>query len=158
MVLGSVAGVLALGLVAGLGWVAVRSGGAASTGSDSSADAKSEANGPARDVGGPVLSCYRLLAEGTVARVDRRTHAPRIRVVLTVTRSYRPGHGPPEVAFLLGDAARPAPRQGQHVLAGVRQGRQEAALWAVGDSRVAAERARLTGTAPDSAPDPCGEP
>ena len=158
VVLGSVAGVVAFGLVAGLGWVVVRSGDGASMSSDKSADAKSEADAPARAAGGPALSCYRLLAEGTVARVDRRTHAPRIRVVLTVTRSYRPAHGPSEVAFLLGDAASPAPHQGQHVLAGVGRSGQEVTLWAVGDIRVAAERARLTGTAPESAHTPCDEP
>ncbi|MFF8472626.1 hypothetical protein [Streptomyces sp. NPDC015414] len=159
VVLGSVAGVLALGLVAGLGWAVVaRSGGGASMSSDKSADAKSRADAPGRAATGPVLSCYRLLAEGTVERVDRRTRAPRIRVVLTVTRSYRPAHGPSEVSFLLDDAASPAPRQGQHVLAGVDRGGQEATLWAVGDAGVAAERARINGTAPGSAPAPCGEP
>ena len=158
VVLGSVAGVVAFGLVAGLGWVVVRSGGGDSMSSDKSADAKSEADAPARAAGGPALSCYRLLAEGTVARVDRRTHAPRIRVVLTVARSYRPAHGPSEVAFLLGDAASPAPHQGQHVLAGVGRSGQEVTLWAVGDIRVAAERARLTGTAPESAHTQCDEP
>ncbi|MFE5400574.1 hypothetical protein ACFQ9Z_04070 [Streptomyces sp. NPDC056580] len=158
VVLGSVAGVMAFGLVAGLGWAVVRSGEDLSAGSDKSADAKSRADGPARAASGPALSCYRLLAEGTVTRVDRRTRAPRIRVVLTVTRSYRPAHGPSEVAFLLGATASPAPRSGQHVLAGVGRGRQEASLWAVGDARVADERARFTGTAPESAPAPCDEP
>ncbi|MGW5367726.1 hypothetical protein ACWES4_05445 [Streptomyces sp. NPDC004011] len=158
VVLGTVAGVMAFGLVAGLGWVVVHSGGDVSAGSDKSAGAKSRADGPARVGGGPALSCYRLLAEGTVTRVDRRTQAPRIRVVLTVTRSYRPAHGPSEVTFLLGDTAGPAPRPGQHVLAGVGRGRQEASLWAVGDARVADERARLTGPAPESAPAPCDEP
>ncbi|MEV5731865.1 hypothetical protein [Streptomyces sp. NPDC052292] len=158
VVLGSVAGVMAFGLVAVLGWAVVHSGGGMSAGSDKSADAKSRADGPARAAGGPALSCYRLLAEGTVTRVDRKTRAPRIRVVLTVTRSYRPAHGPSEVTFLLGDTASPTPRSGQHVLAGVGRGRQEASLWAVGDARVADERARLTGTAPESAPAPCDEP
>ncbi|MBJ6638709.1 hypothetical protein H4K36_13955 [Streptomyces sp. DHE7-1] len=76
VVLGPVAGVLALGLVAGLGWVVVRSDGGASMSSDKSADAKSRADAPGQAATGPVLSCYRLLAEGTVARVDRRTRAP----------------------------------------------------------------------------------
>ncbi|MGV9903928.1 hypothetical protein ACWDU8_15840 [Streptomyces sp. NPDC003388] len=158
VVLGSMAGVMAFGLVAVLGWAVVHSDGGMSAGSDKSADAKSRADGPARAAGGPALSCYRLLAEGTVTRVDRRTQAPRIRVVLTVTRSYRPAHGPSEVTFLLGDTASPAPRSGQHVLAGVGRGRQEASLWAVGDARVADERARLTGPAPESEPAPCDEP
>ncbi|MGV9415931.1 hypothetical protein ACWDO6_00100 [Streptomyces sp. NPDC003674] len=158
VVLGSMAGVMAFGLVTVLGWAVAHSGGGMSAGSDKSADAKSRADGPARAAGGPALSCYRLLAEGTVTRVDRRTQAPRIRVVLTVTRSYRPAHGPSEVTFLLGDTASPAPRSGQHVLAGVGRGRQEASLWAVGDARVADERARLTGPAPESEPAPCDEP
>ncbi|MGV9406947.1 hypothetical protein [Streptomyces sp. NPDC003667] len=158
VVLGSMAGVMAFGLVAVFGWAVAHSGGGMSAGSDKSADAKSRADGPARAAGGPALSCYRLLAEGTVTRVDRKTRAPRIRVVLTVTRSYRPAHGPSEVTFLLGDTASPAPRSGQHVLAGVGRGRQEASLWAVGDARVADERARLTGPAPESEPAPCDEP
>ncbi|MGW3460509.1 hypothetical protein ACWDE9_13315, partial [Streptomyces olivaceoviridis] len=96
------------------------------------------------------LACSRLVVEGTVARVEPDEDAPGSRVTLTVVRSYRPAHGPAEVRFLLGADARPAPRAGQHVLVRVGPGERYASLWAVGDRRVAAERAWITEALPGS--------
>lgn len=153
--LGSVGGVAALGMVAGLFWLGAQPGGDASMSGGGSADAKSGADAPAPGAGRPAdpvaaLACYRLVAEGTVAAVDRHSRSPWIRVVLTVTRSYRPAHGPEQVSFLLAGDARPAPRRGQHVLAGVDRGRRDAGLWAVGDARVAEQRAWITEALPGS--------
>ncbi|KUN83461.1 hypothetical protein AQJ66_18835 [Streptomyces bungoensis] len=154
-VVGSVGGVAALGMVVGLFWLGAQPGGGASMGGGGSADAKSRADAPAPGAGRPAdpvaaLACYRLVAEGTVAAVDRHSQRPWIRVVVTVARSYKPAHGPGQVSFLLAGDAEPAPLRGQHVLAGVGRGRQDAGLWAVGDARVAEQRAWITEALPGS--------
>ncbi|MFE0386248.1 hypothetical protein ACFW1F_19580 [Streptomyces bungoensis] len=154
--LGSVGGVAALGMVAGLFWLGAQPGGDASMSGGGRADAKSQVDTPAPDAGGrpadPVaaLACYRLVAEGTVAAVDRHSRRPWIRVVLTVTRSYKPADGPGQVSFLLAGNAEPAPQRGQHVLVGVDRGRPDAGLWTVGDAGVARQRAWITGALPKS--------
>ncbi|ANP55084.1 hypothetical protein J2Z21_003436 [Streptomyces griseochromogenes] len=160
--LGSLAAGAAFAMVAGFGWVVTHSagGGLMSGGSADSADsaAKGSRDAPAEaygDGGRPtdparVLACYRLVVEGTVAEVEPQPAHPRTRIVLRVSRSYKPAHTPAEVSFLLDGGAQPAPRKGQHVLVGVGQGRDNAGLWAVGDSRVAADRAWITEALPES--------
>ncbi|MFJ9814655.1 hypothetical protein ACIRU3_05160 [Streptomyces sp. NPDC101151] len=156
--LGALAGAAAFGMVAGLGWAVLHSSGAADSASGASADAKKEAGASSGypDEGGRpsdparALACYRLVAEGTVAAVDPQPQTPWTRIVLTVTRSYKPADGPAEATFLLDDGADPAPRKGQHVLVGVDVGRNAASLWAVGDARVAADRAWITRALPES--------
>ncbi|MFF7470172.1 hypothetical protein [Streptomyces sp. NPDC008092] len=161
---GSLAAAAAFGLVAGLGWMVTHNSGAAESASGASAaDAKSQGSSPAEGaVGGGrpsdpavALACYRLVAEGTVAAVDPGAQPSGTRIVLTVTRSYKPAHGPAEVTVLLDDGADPAPRKGQHVLVGVDQGQRTASLWAVGDSRVAAERAWIVEALPGSRETAC---
>ncbi|MGW2743867.1 hypothetical protein [Streptomyces sp. NPDC001450] len=157
LALGTLVGAAALGTVFGLGWLMTHAGADDSMNGGSSADAKREDQAPAYsgDGGRPsapatTLACYRLVAEGTVAAVDPQPQTPWTRIVLTVTRSYKPAHGPAEVGVLLDDGAKPAPRKGQHVLIGVDQGRKAASLWAVGDTRVAADRAWITEALPGS--------
>ncbi|MEU8968402.1 hypothetical protein AB0D11_03850 [Streptomyces monashensis] len=151
--LGSLAGVTAFAAVAGFGWLVTHGSGQAG-GASAASDAKSR---PVRgaDQGRPAdpareLACSRLVVEGTVARVTPQRASSWKRVTLTVTRSYKPAHGPAEVGFLLDDGARPAPRAGQHVLVTVLAGEQDARLWAVGDARVAAGRAWITESLPAS--------
>ncbi|MEU1405591.1 hypothetical protein ABZ471_25070 [Streptomyces sp. NPDC005728] len=165
--LGTLAGAAAFGMAAGLGWVVTHTGGDNAM-SGSSADAKSDAGASSEysaEGGRPsdpalALACYQLVAEGTVAAVDPQPQTPWTRIVLTVTRSYKPAKGPAEVAFLLDDGADPAPHKGQHVLVGVGRGQKAASLWAVGDTRVAAGRAWITEALPESRNTTCppGEP
>ncbi|MGW7527714.1 hypothetical protein [Streptomyces sp. NPDC054783] len=63
-------------------------------------------------------------------------------------RSHKPAHGPARVSFLFDGGAKPAPRPGRHVLVQVGVGRQNASLWAVGDTRVAVDRAWITRRCP----------
>ncbi|MEU3410542.1 hypothetical protein ABZ760_04595 [Streptomyces sp. NPDC006658] len=151
---GAVAGVAAFSLLLGFGWLAGQGGGMDGGGSSAKSDTAAGSREAAGD-GRPAesrreLACARLVVEGTVARVERRPEAPGSRVTLTVTRSYKPARGPAGVVVLLDADARPAPRAGQHVLAGVARGEEYASLWAVGDTRVAAERARITEALPGS--------
>nr|WSY54900.1 hypothetical protein OG999_35375 [Streptomyces sp. NBC_00886] len=149
-------GTLAMAVVAtmitGLAWLVAHNGVSdsassssadqgAKTGSGSVQDKGSEAPGALSD---PELyvACSRLLVEGTVTEVQPSSD-PRKRITLTVTRSYRPAHGPADVTVVLAAGAEPAPRQGQHVLVGVPKGSDTATLWAVGDDAVATDRAAI---------------
>ncbi|EST24748.1 hypothetical protein [Streptomyces roseochromogenus] len=100
---------------------------------------------PARE-----LACSRLAVEGTVAKVEPERSSRWSRITLTVTRSYKPAHGPAEVTFLLGRGAQPAPHPGQRALVTVAAGHRNASLWAVGDTRVAVNRAWITEALPQS--------
>ncbi|MEU2059354.1 hypothetical protein [Streptomyces sp. NPDC013455] len=154
--LGALAGTAAFSLALGFGLLVTRAAGGADDNGGSSAKSAADAAGRETGTGWQsadperALACSRLVVEGTVARVDRREGTARSRVRLTVTRSYKPAHGPAEVGFLLGADARPAPAVGQHVLVGVARDGRHASLWAVGDARVAAERAWITEALPGS--------
>ncbi|MFG3011075.1 hypothetical protein ACGFZB_11545 [Streptomyces cinerochromogenes] len=158
--LGSFAGAAAFSLALGFGWLVTQAGG----GADDNGGASSAAKGVEHEDAGTglrpsdperELACSRLVVEGTVARVEPAEDASGSRVTLTVTRSYKPGHGPAEVAFLLDADARPAPRRGQHVLVQVAYGDMYASRWTVGDFRVAAERDWITDALPGSRTTPC---
>ncbi|MGW2647648.1 hypothetical protein ACWC2T_22655 [Streptomyces sp. NPDC001393] len=152
---GALAGAAAFALVAGFGWLVTHSGG--SDGGSPTSAAKG-ADAPARvsgDGGRPAdpeldLACSRLVVEGTVTRVEPQEQSPWNRITLKVIRSYKPAHGPAEVGVLLDGGAKPAPRTGQHVLVRVGVGQQNASLWAVGDTRVAVDRAWITQALPGS--------
>ncbi|MFD0506296.1 hypothetical protein ACFQ0G_32610 [Streptomyces chiangmaiensis] len=68
--------------------------------------------------------------------------------MLTVTRRYKPDHGPAQVTFVLDGDAEPQPRRGQQVLVEVARGTDHASLWAVGGDRIAANRAWITKALP----------
>ncbi|WP_189986040.1 hypothetical protein [Streptomyces capoamus] len=122
----------------------------------SAASAEGGADGPDAASGGRpaeperALACTRLLVEGTVTKVERDEGASGSRVTLAVTRSYEPAHGPAEARLLLGAGTRPAPRPGQHVLAGVGRDERYASLWAVGPARVSEARAWIMEALPAS--------
>ncbi|GGS45497.1 hypothetical protein [Streptomyces cinerochromogenes] len=151
IVLGSFAGATAFSLALGFGWLVTHGGGGDDMGGASSGAEKQNAGAgvrppdPERE-----LACSRLVVEGTVARVEPAQDAAGSRVTLTVTRSYKPAHGPAEVAFLLDAGAWPAPRRGQHALVRVPHGDTYASQWTVGDVRVAAERDWITDALPGS--------
>ena len=151
---GTLATAVVAGMVTGVAWLGAHNGGA--TADSSSAQSKSDApakvsgDGPPPSAPEQVLACDRLVVEGTVARVEKRADDPWSTVVLTVIRSYKPAKSPTQVSFLLDGGATPKPRTGQHVLVEVGRGRQNASLWAVGDTRVAANRAWIVKALPGS--------
>lgn len=163
---GTLATAVIAGMVTGLAWLGAHNG--LSGDASSSADQGSKTgSGPAQDkapeasgaLSDPELyvACSRLLVEGTVTEV-RPGSDPRKRITLAVTRSYRPAHGPTDVTVVLDAGARPAPRQGQHVLVGVPKGSATATLWAVGDDAVATDRDAIVEalTAPGTTTCPTG--
>ncbi|MFI0811061.1 hypothetical protein [Streptomyces echinatus] len=150
--LGSLAGAAAFSLALGVGWLVTNGG----VGGENGGSAKSAADAAGKEVRTAVrpadpereLACSPLVVEGTVTRVQRREEDSSSRVTVTVSRSYRPTHGPAEVGFLVDGGMRPVPRTGQHVLVVVGRGERYASRWAVGDARVAAERAWITDALP----------
>ncbi|MQY32482.1 hypothetical protein SRB17_04310 [Streptomyces sp. RB17] len=159
---GALAGAAAFAVVVGFGWMVTQSGGsddnsaAADSSGKSVGDARAKVSGDGGRPSDPELdlACSRLVVEGTVAGVEPQKESPWSRITLQVIRSYKPAyqppHGPSEVGFLLDGGARPAPRKGQHVLVQVGVGQQNASLWAVGDTRVAVNRAWITEALPTS--------
>ncbi|MFJ8056274.1 hypothetical protein [Streptomyces sp. NPDC096142] len=151
---GTLATAVIAGLVTGVAWLGAHDGGA--TADSSAAQGKSDASARMSGDGPPpadpeaALACDRLVVEGTVARVETRADDPWTTVVLTVIRSFKPARSPSQVSFLLDGGADPKPRAGQHVLVAVGRGRQNASLWAVGDTRVAANRAWIAEALPGS--------
>jgi hypothetical protein len=154
--LGALAGAGAFALVVGFGWMVTHSGGSDDSGSAAAAKSAGDARaGVSGDDGRPsdpvrALACSRLVVEGTVAKVEPQERSPWSRITLKVIRSYKPAHGPARVSFLLDAGARPAPRTGQHVLVQVDAGRPDASVWAVGETRVAVNRAWITQALPAS--------
>lgn len=90
-------------VLAGMGWLVTRAGGA---GEDSGASAdKAAAPSAGSALGGPArLACTRLVAEGDVTDVEPvPATAGQERVTLHVTRSYKPAKAPADVVFVLGE-------------------------------------------------------
>ena len=156
---GTLATAVIAGMVTGVAWLGAHSGGA--TADSSSAQSKSDAPAKMSGDGLPpsdpeeALACDRLVVEGTVAEVETHVDDPWTRIVLTVIRSYKPAESPSQVSFLLDGGADPKPRQGQHVLVEVGRGQQNASLWAVGDTRVAVNRAWILKALPGSRTTTC---
>ncbi|OLZ65721.1 hypothetical protein AV521_30360 [Streptomyces sp. IMTB 2501] len=152
--LGSLAGAAAFVLAVGFGWMVTHSAGSVDdSGAASAADRNGKASGAETGPSAGLareLACSRLVVEGRVAKVEPEKSPLWSRITLTVTRSYKPAHGPAEVTFQLAGGAQPPPRTGQHVLVTVGAGRRNASLWAVGDARVAVNRAWITEALPQS--------
>ncbi|MEW2269798.1 hypothetical protein GTY41_19865 [Streptomyces sp. SID685] len=145
--LGSLGVAAALYLVAGIGWLGAHPGGGVSAdgaGQGGKAARPGEKAG-GQDGRGP--GCAVTVVEGTVTEVEPQGTGHRVTVA--VVRSYEPARGPAEVGFLLGGDARPAPHRGQHVLVEIGRGGREASRWTVGDTAVAAERARIEAACAD---------
>ncbi|MFJ5303932.1 hypothetical protein [Streptomyces sp. NPDC088350] len=150
-------------MITGIAWLAAHNGEVSASGSNADSGSKSSAQAPDKMSGAGgvpsdpelALACDRLVVEGTVARVETRTDDPWTRIVLSVIRSYKPAKGPSQVSFLLDGGADPKPRAGQHVLVEVGRDARNASTWAVGDDRVAANRAWILKALPGSRTTTC---
>jgi hypothetical protein len=152
---GTLATAVVATMITGLAWLVAHNGdmdAATSSSADSGSGAAQEkavGDGGVPSDPAEYVACSSLVVEGTVAQV-RPGPDPWKRITLTVIRSYRPAHGPAQVTFVLDGGAKPAPAVGQHVLVRVPNDSDGATLWAVGDARVAADRAWITEALPDS--------
>ncbi|WP_405816830.1 hypothetical protein OG241_19570 [Streptomyces sp. NBC_01390] len=161
-----VAGVTAAGaMVTGSVWILSQAG----KGVEDSGTASSSGSGPhdvsgggTKDGGGPAklshegyLACARLLVEGTVTAVDPGPGADQDRITLRVTRYYKPDKGPAEVTFVMDQEVDPRLAVGDHTLIGIPTGAGSPDIWSTDERQIAAERAWITATLPESRTLPC---
>ncbi|MGW6272757.1 hypothetical protein [Streptomyces sp. NPDC055060] len=149
--LGLAAAVAAVSLVGGSAWLAMESGGGMSKSSDDSG--KGAAPGAAdqeRDGGGPdsgdqkpggYVACARLIVEGTVKRVEPVPGGEKERIVLDVTRYYKPDKGAGRITFVMDTDVDPRLHPGDRTLIGIPKGQASPDLWSDGTADLARDRA-----------------
>lgn len=145
--LGLAAATAAVSLVGGVSWLALEGGGGISGSSNDSDAAKGVApgaeNGP--DSGdqkpGAYVPCARLIVEGTVNRVEPLPGGTRDRIVLDVTRYYKPRQGAEQVTFVMDTNVDPRLHPGDRTLIGIPKGKASPDLWSDNKADVARDRA-----------------
>ena len=158
MALGALAAAAAATVVVGMGWLVAQPGGGLSGSAEDSAAAQSDAKEAAGVAfGSPrYLACARLVAEGTVLAVEPAPGAGAERVTLAVSR-YHKGGGGDEVTFLRDPAAGDPPlHDGDRVLIGMPVDGVHPDAVVVGEADIAAERARIIASLPESRTLSCG--
>ncbi|MFG2647026.1 hypothetical protein [Streptomyces sp. NPDC048436] len=139
--LGLAAAMAAVSLVGGVAWLAVESGGGISR----SADDKDAAQGAAPEAGdqksGVYVPCARLIVEGTVKRVEPVPGGVQDRIVLDVTRYYKPSRGTKQVTFVMDVDVDPRLRPGDRTLIGIPKGEASPDIWSSGKAGLAKDRA-----------------
>ncbi|MFF8092068.1 hypothetical protein [Streptomyces sp. NPDC016675] len=156
LALGTLAVACAGAVMTGLGWLVVQgSDGAADTGAESAAaDDKRAGSAAGVAFGSPrYLACARVVAEGTVTGAEPLPGTGRHRITLDVTRSYKPEDRPDPadepMTFVLDDTTARL-SAGDHALIGVPQYGDTPDTVITGEESLAAERARITASLPES--------
>lgn len=138
-----VAAVAALVLAGGTGWLVTRAGSGEAGGSLDSGSAKSAGIGGG--AAGTYTACARLVVEGDVTSARLIPGAGQHRITLSVTRYYKPDPGSaqakPELTFVTDDRTDPAPRAGEHILAGFSGREATPDLWLTDGAEIADQRA-----------------
>ncbi|WP_371529151.1 hypothetical protein OG302_27130 [Streptomyces sp. NBC_01283] len=147
MALGLAAAAAAVSLVGGVSWLALESGGGISKSSDDSDAAKGAApgaedgSGSADQKSGAYVPCARLIVEGTVNRVEPLPGGSQDRIVLDVTRYYKPSKGAKQVTFVMDANVDPRLRPGDRTLIGIPKGQKSPDLWSGNKADIARDRA-----------------
>ncbi|WP_344519986.1 hypothetical protein [Streptomyces rectiviolaceus] len=159
LALGLAAATAAASLVGGVAWLAVESGGGISESADSDAakgaapgagDQKEGAGDQKEDGGGSndmdqkpgvYVACARLIVEGTVNRVEPIPGGVQDRIVLDVTRYYKPSQGSKQVTFVMDVDVDPRLRTGDRTLIGIPKGEASPDIWSNSKAGVAKDRA-----------------
>ncbi|MEU0223712.1 hypothetical protein ABZ177_05090 [Streptomyces sp. NPDC006284] len=165
LALGTLAVACAGAVMAGLGWLVVQGGGATDTGADSAAADDKRAGSAEAGVafGSPrYLACARVVAEGTVTGAEPLPGTGTHRITLDVTRSYKPEARPDgadaadpvtpadePMTFVLDDTTARL-SAGDHALIGVPRYGDTPDTVITGEEALAAERARITASLPES--------
>ncbi|MCX4667187.1 hypothetical protein OG453_11020 [Streptomyces sp. NBC_01381] len=147
----------AAALIGGLGWLAVDSGGGitqsdadtakgAAPGDDKAHDGTADDgtadDGAAEDLTDEgYVACARLIVEGTVRRVEAIPGAEQDRIVLDVSRYYKPDSGKKRITFVMNVDVDPRLRPGDRTLIGIPRGGVSPDIWSTGDAAIAKERA-----------------
>ncbi|WP_367041937.1 hypothetical protein [Streptomyces sp. Je 1-332] len=148
--LGVAAVTAAASLVGGLAWLAMGSGGGLGEKSDSDAGAAQGAAPDAGDekAGGSAdqtregyVACARLIVEGTVRRVEPVPGAEQERIVLDVSRYYKPVSGKKQITFVMDVDVDPRLRPGDRALIGIPKDEASPDIWATRAADIAKDRA-----------------
>lgn len=147
--LGLAAATAAVSLVGGLAWLALESGGAITEKSSDSDAAKGEAPDAGDEKGGSAadqsyegyVACARLIVEGTVRRVEPIPGGVRDRIVLDVSRYYKPSRGEKQITFVMNVDVDPRLRPGDRTLIGIAKGEATPDIWSTGAKGIAKDRA-----------------
>ncbi|AMW10514.1 hypothetical protein A4E84_13930 [Streptomyces qaidamensis] len=149
------------GLVIGMGWLVVQSGGmdaggdqGASSAADGSAG-REHADEDAKLSDAGYLACARIVVEGIVTGVETVPGTGQDRITLDVTRYYKPDKGRKRITFPLETGAEPALRAGDHMLVGVSGEQAHPDMWTTGEKEIARDRAWITEALPASRTLPC---
>lgn len=150
MALGLAAAAAAVSLVGGAAWLAIESGGGVSESADNS-DAKGAAPEAGDEAGngggnkdqksGAYVPCARLVVEGTVKRVEPVPGGVQERIVLDVTRYYKPSQGSGQVTFVMDVDVDPRLRPGDRTLIGIPKGQASPDIWSNKKADIAGDRA-----------------
>ncbi|MBB4715188.1 hypothetical protein [Streptomyces luteogriseus] len=149
------------GLVIGMGWLVVQSGGMSAGGDQGASSAadrsagREHADEDAKLSNAGYLACARIVVEGTVAKVETVPGTGRDRITLDVTRYYKPDKGRARITFPLETGAVPSLRAGEHMLVGISGEQAHPDTWATGEKEIARERAWITDALPASRTFPC---
>ncbi|MGW7066034.1 hypothetical protein ACWGII_42510 [Streptomyces sp. NPDC054855] len=143
--LGLAAATAAVSLMGGVAWLAVESGGGINKSADSDAAkgaAPEEAGGGVADQrAGAYVLCARLIVEGTVKRVEPVPGGVQERIVLDVTRYYKPSRGDEQITFVMDVDVDPRLRPGDRTLIGIPKGEVSPDIWSGNKADVARDRA-----------------
>ncbi|MEU4996385.1 hypothetical protein [Streptomyces sp. NPDC021622] len=147
----------AAALIGGLGWLAVDSGGGITQSDADSAKGAAPGDGKAQDgtaddgkandgaaedlTDEGYVACARLIVEGTVRRVEAIPGAEQDRIVLDVSRYYKPDSGKKRITFVMNVDVDPRLRPGDRTLIGIPRGGVSPDIWSTGDAAIAKERA-----------------
>ncbi|MGW6062925.1 hypothetical protein [Streptomyces sp. NPDC055189] len=149
---GLAAATAAASLVGGLAWLAMESGGGITANGDSDAakGAAPEAGDQRADGGGSndtdrkpgaYAACARLIVEGTVKRVEPVPGGVSERIVLDVTRYYKPDQGAKRITFVMDVDVDPRLGPGDRTLIGIPKGEASPDIWSKGEKDLAKDRA-----------------
>ncbi|MEV6752055.1 hypothetical protein [Streptomyces sp. NPDC051214] len=151
MALGLAAAAAAVSLVGGAAWLAIESGsgmnkGDADSGAGAAKGAAPEAGdedraGSADQKSGYYVPCARLIVEGTVKRVEPVPGGVQDRIVLDVTRYYKPSRGAGQVTFVMDVDVDPRLRPGDRALIGIPKGEASPDIWSDKKADIARDRA-----------------
>ncbi|MFI6334558.1 hypothetical protein [Streptomyces sp. NPDC050535] len=149
LTLGTLAVVTVAAVVVGMSWLLAQ-GGSGAMSSNSDSGAKAEDSGGSSFSAPGYLACSRLVAEGTVARVEQVPGATRDSVTLDVSRYYKPDRGKGRITFLMDENAGPRLRTGDHVLVAIPRDQASPDIWITGEREIARDRTSIEQALPDS--------
>ncbi|MFD5481216.1 hypothetical protein [Streptomyces hawaiiensis] len=148
------------GLVIGMGWLVVQSGGMSAGGDQGGSAADSSVARPqtgedAKLSDAGYLACARIVVEGIVTEVETVPDTGQDRITLDVTRYYKPDKGRARITFPMETGAEPSLRAGAHLLVGISGEQAHPDMWTTGEKEIARDRAWITAALPASRTSPC---